>query len=260
MEIISLGWGVQSFTLAAMAAFGDLDARIAIHSDTTWERADTYTFAKEWTPWLRERGVKVFTVLPAENSRLPVFHVRQPAVAGKNTGLCIPGFMIDPNGKKGQLRRQCTDRWKIKPLRQLVSQALKKRGISKRPSIITLYLGISMDEFERARDSGVRYIKNAFPLLDRRMTRQDCARYLTDHGLPVPPKSSCVFCPYHNAAAWTELKDHPEDLETAVKVDEMIRDARPPYALYVHPSRKPLREALNLPVLEDGCPGGYCFL
>lgn len=63
MRVISLGWGVQSFALAAMSALDELppiDA--AIHADTTHERTETYKFAAKWTPWLEERGVRVVTV------------------------------------------------------------------------------------------------------------------------------------------------------------------------------------------------------
>jgi hypothetical protein len=67
MRTLSLGWGVQSFTLAAMAALGDIppiDA--AIHADTTHERTLTYQFAAKWTPWLEARGVRVVTVVSAQ--------------------------------------------------------------------------------------------------------------------------------------------------------------------------------------------------
>jgi hypothetical protein len=60
---LSLGWGVQSWTIAAMVALGELPPiDVAIHADTTWERAATYEFAAQWTPWLKERGVQVVTV------------------------------------------------------------------------------------------------------------------------------------------------------------------------------------------------------
>lgn len=51
MIAISLGWGVQSFTLAAMSALGELPAvDVAIHADTTHEASGTYAFAARWTP------------------------------------------------------------------------------------------------------------------------------------------------------------------------------------------------------------------
>ncbi len=65
MRAISLGWGTQSFGLAAMSALGVLPpVDVAIHADTTHERSSTYAFAERWTPWLEERGVRVVTVKP----------------------------------------------------------------------------------------------------------------------------------------------------------------------------------------------------
>ena len=52
--VLSLGWGVQSFTLAAMAALGEIvKPDVCIHADTTHEFSGTYKFAKEWTPFAR---------------------------------------------------------------------------------------------------------------------------------------------------------------------------------------------------------------
>ena len=82
MKIISLGWGVQSWTLAAMVALGELPpVDFAIHSDTTWERASTYEFARQWTPWLEERGVKVVTVSDKEAAQLVLRGRSIPAYA-----------------------------------------------------------------------------------------------------------------------------------------------------------------------------------
>ena len=40
MKILSLGWGVQSFTLAAMAALDEIEKpAAAIHADTTMRQA-----------------------------------------------------------------------------------------------------------------------------------------------------------------------------------------------------------------------------
>ena len=42
MIAISLGWGTQSFALAAMSALGELPpVDVAIHADTGYERAAT---------------------------------------------------------------------------------------------------------------------------------------------------------------------------------------------------------------------------
>ena len=65
LRYLSLGWGVQSWTIAAMVALGELPpVDIAVHADTGHEAQGTYEHVRLWTPWLEERGVKVATVHP----------------------------------------------------------------------------------------------------------------------------------------------------------------------------------------------------
>lgn len=260
LTTISLGWGVQSWTLAAMVALGELEpVDFAIHSDTTHERKHTYDFAERMTPWLEERGVKVVTVDDAGQAR---------KVATYQTD--IPAF-TQYSGNKGQLRRQCTHRWKVLPLRRFISAELKKRGLKKTPGVIETWLGITLDEWQRAKDSDVKYITHRYPLLDMNMTRADCFTWLQQNNLPSPGKSACVFCPYQNIYKWQQMKreDGP-DWKHALEVDEQIRQARPPYDLFVHPATIPLVDAVRIPedqgltqldLLHDAeCDSGYCFL
>ena len=63
LKFLSLGWGVQSFTIAAMIALEELaPVDLAIHADTTHEAEGTYRHAEKYTPWLESRGLKVVTV------------------------------------------------------------------------------------------------------------------------------------------------------------------------------------------------------
>ena len=264
MRVLSLGWGVQSWTIAAMSALGDLpQLDLVIHSDTTFEHQATYEFARQWTPWIEAHGVQVVVVNDAVQA--------QKVMTGKTD---IPAFTLNERtGDRGQLRRQCTSRWKIQPIRRLVTQELQRRELAKTPGVVEQWLGISLDEVERAKDSDVQYITNYFPLLETRMTRATCIAWLTAHGLPIPPKSSCVFCPYHNRRAWQVLKRAGgSDWQQAVAVDMAIRDVRPPYPLFVHPDRKPLAEAVKITedfgyeqlslidATELPCDSGYCFV
>lgn len=259
IKVLNLGWGVQSWTLAAMVALGELEqVDFAIHSDTTWERSATYDFARQWGPWLEQRGVPVITVSDVEQAR---------KVWTDKTD--IPAFTAGA-GVDGQLRRQCTGRWKITPIREFISAELERQGIRKTPGIVEQWLGISLDEWHRAKDPDVRYIRHRYPLLDRGMTRADCVAWLGRNGLPVPPKSACVFCPYHNRLAWQEMKRQGgADWEIALQVDAQIRNVRPPYPLFVHPARKPLAEAVDIPedhgmaqpgLFDIECDSGHCFL
>lgn len=251
ISILSLGWGVQSWTIAAMSALGELEKPdFVVHADTTWERSSTYDFAAAQTAWLKEHGIEVVTVSDSEQAQ-KIYTNRTD----------IPAFTS--NGKTdGQLRRQCTGRWKITPIRRFAQSVRNNQKVQQ-------WMGISLDEMHRAGTSDVKYITHRYPLLEKRMTRGDCLQWLQRNDLPIPEKSSCVFCPYHNKNAWQELKRNPDDWQKAVTVDEQIRQTRPPFDLFVHPSRKPLAQAVHLieefgysqlQLLEQECGSGYCFV
>lgn len=233
MRIISLGWGVQSFTLAAMAAFGEIEpVDYAIHADTTHESSLTYDFARRWIGWLKERGVVVVVVVATHEKK---------NIIDKWGGMQIPAFTAGKNGD-GQIRRQCTHEWKIRPMREWISAELDRIGIKKTPGIVQQLIGISWDEIQRMKPADVQYIENQWPLIDKRMTRRDCVAWLEKHGLEVPPRSACTFCPFKSTAEWRFTKGIENDWSEAVTVDRMIRHARPPQDLFIHPSRKPLGE------------------
>jgi hypothetical protein len=200
---------------------------VALHADTTHEREKTYAFAAQWIPWLEEHGMRVVTIKAPVQGFLQVRDL-----------IGIPAY-TDSDGK-GQLTRMCTNEWKIAPMRRFLSEELNG---SKKPGAVELWLGISLDEVERMKPADVKYIVHRWPLIEKRMTRHDCERWLLAHGLEIPPKSSCVFCPYHNRALWRELQQEGgQDWTKAVETDEFIRKARPPYDLYLHRELIPLMD------------------
>lgn len=259
MRIISLGWGVQSFGLAAMSALGVLPpVDVAIHADTTHERGETYAFAERWTPWLEARGVRVVTV-SAKPAPLPAVRV-----ADVNS-VMIPAFTTWPDGKpSGMQRRQCTHDWKILPIRRWLQAHRDGQPVE-------MWVGITLDEVQRMRESDVQYIANVYPfieMLDRPWTRGMVMRWLVDNGLEIPSKSSCVFCPYHDRATWREIQRSGNgDWQKALEVDEAIRDKRPGYKCYLTANRIPLKDVDfrneqdhgQLELWGEEC-SGTCFL
>ena len=262
LRIISLGWGVQSWTLAAMVALKELPpVDYAVHADTTHEHKATYAHAAKWTPWLEEHGVRVVTV-----------RANRPDVVREewSASTLIPAFSIDQRTHHaGQVRRQCTHDWKIMPIRRFVRSVLT----NPKPGSVEMWTGISFDEWHRMRDSDVAYIVNRYPLVEQKITRAGCVNWLETHGLKVPPKSSCLFCPYKSLDAWRELKRKGgQDWEKAVAVDANIRNKRAHagHLLFIHPARVPLENAVQIPEdvgahqlglfdAEQPCDSGYCF-
>lgn len=225
MKIISLGWGVQSFTLAAMVALGELEPiDFAIHADTLHESALTYQFAERWTGWLFEHGVKVVTVKPESSPVIDEFG-----------GIMIPAHAKQGNKSDGIVRRQCTDKWKRAPMRKWLQE--NRNGVQ-----VEQWVGISLDEFQRMKDSDVKYIKHRWPLIEKKMRRIDCVLWLEQRGIEIPPKSACTFCPFTPTKDWPTRSRIMSDWIDAVTVDNHIRNYKPGYELYVHRSHIPLSE------------------
>jgi hypothetical protein len=197
MNIISLGAGVQSSTLTLMAAHGDIGPMpdCAIFADVGNEPAKVY----EWLDWLEKQ--LPFPVHRVTRGNLGEDQMKM--VAAKDNGdkyvrNMIPAFTLNSDGSTGMMTRKCTQDYKLIPIRQKI-RALSGGGA------VSQWIGISKDEAHRQKPSGVKYIKNRFPLLEMEMTRLHCLEWMAKKGYPKPPKSSCIFCPYHSDKQWAEL-------------------------------------------------------
>ena len=198
LKVLSCGFGIQSFTMGVMMCLGDLPmVDLAIHADTGHEIQGTYDFVRRWTPWLEARGLNVVVVKGTRGE-----------IVNPDWGIgsvMIPAFSLDrQSGGHGQIKRQCTSDWKIRPIRRHIRSLLPKGN--PKPGAVESWQGISYDEWQRMRTSDVAYITNIYPLVERKITRQDCILYLENHGIEVPPKSACTFCPFHSLNHWRELK------------------------------------------------------
>jgi hypothetical protein len=180
----------------------------------------------------------------------------------RNTGgdLPIPVKLL-PN--RAPVLRSCTKHWKIVPIRQW----LKAHGATPDDPAAIL-IGISTDEWQRATSKPRDPMEVAeYPLLDLGLSRDDCMDIITDAGLPVPPKSTCWFCPFHNEAAWTRRRDNEPalfnravDLEEYLNAQRRWRNLNPVQFLRKGPL-KDLRIADTEPSTfnEGSCDEGYCW-
>jgi hypothetical protein len=60
------------------------------------------------------------------------------------------------------------------------------------------------------------------------MTRGDCLLWMERHDYPRPPRSACVFCPFHHPSEWQRLKaEEPEDFAKAVWYEHRLQETAP---------------------------------
>lgn len=86
------------------------------------------------------------------------------------------------------------------------------------------WIGISVDEATRMKPSRDKWAECRWPLIDMRMSRHDCLRWMQKHGYPQPPRSACIYCPFHNNAEWRRLKaSEPKEFEKAVVFERELQ-------------------------------------
>jgi len=270
LRALSLGAGVQSTTLALMAAHGEIGPMpdCAIFADTGWEPQAVY----DHLAWLMSPNVLPFPVhiVSDGNIREQLIAAGQgdrwasiPAFAKTVTpaGAVVPVFDEDDDGELieiatrqtttetvsiGMIRRQCTTDYKIVPIRRKLRELA---GLTRKRSppfpVVECWIGISTDEIVRAKPSFEAWQVKRFPLIEKRMSRRDCLAWLRRHDYPDPPKSACIGCPFHSNAMWRSMREQDAAAwEDAVEVDRALRTGLRGIRgeVYLHRSCVPLED------------------
>lgn len=243
IHVLSLGAGVQSSTLALMAALGRIKPmpQFAIFADTGWEPAAVY----EWLAWLETQLPYPVVCVQKGNMREDQINARM-----RSTRWVSLPYFVDAGGhREGRIRRQCTAEYKIEPIETYLKRevlGLKPRQRSPCEVRIVQWRGISADEAQRMKPSRERWVEVRYPLaMELGMTRNDCLRWMERHGYPRPPRSACIGCPFHSNDEWRAMRDNrPDEWADAVQFDFAIRDAGGMRGRsYLHRSLLPLDQA-----------------
>ena len=86
------------------------------------------------------------------------------------------------------------------------------------------WIGISRDEIVRMKPSRDKRIAHRWPLVELEMHRRHCLDWMDKRGFPKPPRSACVYCPYHGNKEWRRLRDEePAEFERACRFEEQLQ-------------------------------------
>ena len=252
-NVLSLGAGVQSSALALMAAHGEITPMpdFAIFADTQAEPQEVY----DWLDWLEEQlPFPVYRVshgdLEAATTEVQISKGKGSKPKGSKYLLSIiPMFGELPDGKQvAAIGRKCTADYKIKPIHKFIK---KHCGIQRgqKNATVTQWIGISWDEIQRAKESRTPSMQHRFPLLESKLNRAACMKWMVDKGYATPPRSACYFCPFHSDSEWRRMRDEdPENFQKAIDYDRKLRrsfvqhDDFMKMKVYLHRSCKPLGE------------------
>ena len=247
---ISIGGGVQSSTLALMGDRGEFGPPPdhGIFADTGWEPPETLQMIN----WLATEVSYPIHIVRAGN-------LKEDLKTKNYTS--IPMHSIDINtGHKGMGRRQCTNEYKIRPITQKLRELLGVGYKQRVPSNIKVetWLGISWDEVQRMKDSQLKWQVMRYPLIEAKMTREDCKQWWSKNapaGAPKLTRSACVGCPYKSRDEWQAIElSHPELVDEAAELEETIKQHKDTSTtkFYLHRSRIPLKAAMYMDFYDWG--------
>ncbi len=289
IHIISLGAGVQSSTMALMAAHGEITPMptAAIFADTQAEPASVY----KWLDWLETKlPFPVYRVTKGDMTKVSLTIRKRTKTAGKPwSKSLIPAFVkIEvPAGYRdvvvsenddgsvvtqkqwvmahtkpsGIMGRSCTADFKIAPLLKKQREIAKIKRGQKTVGVVS-WIGISLDEVSRMKPSRNKWALNRWPLIEMEMTRHDCLRWMKKNGYPKPPRSACVYCPFHSDHEWRRLKtNEPAEFERAVQFEKDLQAVKRQSGNmngvpFLHNSLIPLGE---VDFSEDTAQGAFHF-
>lgn len=247
INVLSFGAGVQSSYIARASIIGELPPfDVVVFADTGDEPDDVYENLEWWKQRLTAEGVDFRIV----GRKTGISETIYDTLENKKHGLPIPAYMRNSEGKCGTLRRQCTNNWKVREVRRAIREiaGVPRKNSHIKDILVEQTIGISWDESQRMRDAPYPWVRNVYPLVNRRITRTRIIETMqNDSRFPKPPRSACWHCPYRSDEEWVYMKDHqPEAWAKAVDLDNALRQPDGPWDgnCYLHKSLKPLSEVV----------------
>lgn len=225
-NVINLGAGVQSSTMALMAARGEITPMpdFAVFADTQAEPTEVY----RWLDWLEKQ--LPFPVYRVTQGNLTEESLKVRVKDGKygdNLSYLrriIPVFGLSDTGEVvAALGRACTADYKIKPILKHIKDKCEIKW-GQKDVTVTQWIGISYDEMQRMKLPSHPWTQHRWPLIEKKMRRSQCLDWMKANGYPEPPRSACYYCPFHSNEEWRRLRnDDPEHFAKAVEFDKTLR-------------------------------------
>jgi hypothetical protein len=217
---------------------------LIMFADTGGEKPETYRHIHMFDEWLLAHGMPGITTVRKSskyNSLYHECHVRKT----------LPSLAFG--------WRSCSDKWKQEPQRKFLQHWEPAVACWGNGGKVRRVIGFHAGESHRAaRFTEDEKYRNVYPLITWGWDNGDCIAAIERHGLEIPPKSACFFCPASTKAEVLALRrDDPGSYEAAVLME---RNAAPTLVkikgLGRHWSWENLQAAPDVHCVEQSC---ICF-
>ncbi|MEM6409932.1 MAG: hypothetical protein AAF683_00185 [Pseudomonadota bacterium] len=189
-RVLCYGMGVDSTALLIELESRGEPPDLVLTADTGAEKPETYEFQELMRRWMEQRSI-VYEVVRYEAKRFKNWPPYRDLTESLLTNGCLPSIAFG--------RHSCSLKYKAAPQEAFIKAWQPAIDAWNQGNKVIRYIG-----YDASPRDGQRYahattiddplFDNRYPLRDWGWDRTACANRIIGAGLPVPPKSSCVFC------------------------------------------------------------------
>jgi len=189
-RVLSYGMGVDSTALLLELESRGKAPDLVLTADTGAEKPETYAFQELMRQWMSDHGIR-YEVVRYEAKRFKNWPPYRDLTESLLTNGCLPSIAFG--------RSSCSLKYKAAPQEAFIKTWQPAIDAWAAGDKVIRYIG-----YDASPRDGQRYahastiddplFENRYPLREWGWDRAACTSRIAKAGLPVPPKSSCVFC------------------------------------------------------------------
>lgn len=243
--IVCYGMGRDSTALLIGLHQRKIRPDLVIFADVGNERQKTYDYMRVINAWLEYVGFPLVTVVrykPKNYKWWPPYHT---LLENCLTNITLPSLAYGGHA--------CSSKWKIDAQRKYLETWAPSQEAWARGEQVIKCIGFEDSPKEHLRtkrcstfavqDEDPDRVTLSFPLQEWGWNLERCIKEIEAEGLPVPPKSSCFFCPAMKP--WEVDTLSPAELARIVILEARTRDRH-----LEHAKEKGWPKGLNVPCIE----------
>lgn len=209
LHIGAAGMGVNTVAYIIECTKQGIVFDLLLFADPGRENPKTYEYIPILNKWLIDNGQPEITIVRQLNKNGEFIGLYQDCINLKALPSIAYGF------------KKCLLKYKVQPQEKYLNNWEPTQYLWANGGVVLRYKGYDADEEHRTKKdySDKKYI-NIHPLVDLNMGRFECVKTIIDSGLPLPPKSSCTFCPSMKPWEIIELyENEPKEFYDAVTME-----------------------------------------
>lgn len=224
VSTVAYGGGVNGTAMILKMIRLGIRFDIVTFADTGGERPETYEHVVRMSNYMVQNGCPPIVVVVAKTKDKTL----------EDQCIRLGTFPSLAYGNK-----TCSLKWKREPQdRYLNALARIIRARSKGKKVYKA-IGFDVTEQRRVKPSDTDW-EFWYPLIEWRMDRDSCIKEILDAGMPVPPKSSCFFCPATRKEELVKLQlSHPDLAARAVALEKRVLSGEGEGLFKTDPARTP---------------------